>query len=247
MSAMLTLEEGCVVKGQLSLLRTFYRLGVRMIALTWNYENEIGVPNLTTDEAGTPQFDKRNSKGLTEFGIEMIQEMERLGMIVDVSHLSDGGFWDVLHHTTQPFVASHSDAASECNVCRNLTDNMIRALAERGGVMGLNYCYGFLTESDKPTALSTDTSIFMDAKKQTKKISRIEDILRHIKHIVNIGGIEVCGLGSDFDGIDNPVEFGNASGIQQLYEALVKSGFSEDDADKIFYKNVLRVYQDVLK
>ena len=113
--------------------------------------------------------------------------------------------------------------------------------------MGLNYCHGFLTESDKPTALSADTSIFMDAKKQTKKISRMEDMVRHIKHIVNIGGIEVCGLGSDFDGINNPVEIGNASGIQQLYEALVKSGFSEDDADKIFYKNVLRVYQDVLK
>ena len=247
MSAMLTLEEGCVVKGQLSLLRTFHRLGVRMIALTWNYENEIGAPNLTTDEAGTPLFDKRNSKGLTEFGIEMIQEMERLGMIVDVSHLSDGGFWDVLHHTTQPFVASHSDAASECNVCRNLTDDMIRALADRGGVMGLNYCHGFLTESDKPAALSADTSIFMDAGKQTKKISRMEDMVRHIKHIVNIGGIEACGLGSDFDGINNPVEFGNASGIQQLYEALIKSGFSEDDADKIFYKNVLRVYHDVLK
>lgn len=246
MSAMLTMEEGCPVKSSLSLLRDFYRLGVRMIALTWNFENEIGSPNLCVDDYGKAEFRKRNEKGLTEFGIQMVQEMERLGMIVDVSHLSDGGFWDVLHYTKKPFVASHSDAAAECNVCRNLTDDMIRALAERGGVMGLNYCYDFLRENDQPTALSSDTSFFMDAEKQAVNVSKIEDMVRHVKHMVNIGGIEVCGLGSDFDGIDNPVEFGDVSGVRQLYEALVKSGFSEDDVDKIFYQNVLRVYKEVL-
>lgn len=246
MSAMLTLEEGCVVKGRLDLLRIFYRLGVRMIALTWNFENEIGVPNLTLDADGTPQFRKRNDQGLTEFGIQMIQEMERLGMIVDVSHLSDGGFRDILRYTKKPFVASHSDSAAECNVCRNLTDDMIRALAERGGVMGLNYCYDFLKESQDPTSLSTDTSFFLSSDNDHAKISCIEDMVRHVKHITNVGGIEACGLGSDFDGIDNPVEFGDASGVQQLYGALVKAGFSEDDVDKIFYKNVLRVYREVL-
>lgn len=246
MSAMLTLEEGCVVKGELALLRTFYRLGVRMIALTWNFENEIGVPNLMVDEQGNAQFQKRNKKGLTEFGIQMVQEMERLGMIVDVSHLSDGGFWDVLHYTTKPFVASHSDAAGQCNVCRNLTDEMIRALAERGGVMGLNYCYDFLTESDHPTALSADTSFFMDPAEAKTNISQITDMVRHVKHVVNVGGIEVCGLGSDFDGIDNPVEFKDASGMPMLYDGLVKAGFSEDEVDQIFYKNVMRVYKEVL-
>ena len=245
-SAMLTLEEGCVVKGNLSLLRTFYRLGVRMIALTWNFENEIGSPNLTMDVQGRPQFRQRNEKGLTEFGIEMVQEMERLGMIVDVSHLSDGGFWDILRYTKKPFVASHSDAAAKCNVCRNLTDDMIRALSERGGVMGLNYCYDFLTETDRPTALSSDTSFFLSETSQKEKVSRIEDMICHVKHIVNVGGIEVCGLGSDFDGIDNPVEFGDASGLPQLYDGLVKAGFSEDDADRIFYKNVMRVYREIL-
>ena len=246
MSAMLTLEEGCVVRKSLSLLRTFYHLGVRMIALTWNYENEIGAPNLTMDEQGVPQFRKRNEKGLTEFGIQMVQEMEHLGMLVDVSHLSDGGFRDVIKHTTKPFVASHSNAAAECNVCRNLTDDMIRALANRGGIMGLNYCYDFLNESEKPTALSADTSFFMKEQKKTTHMSRIADMVRHVKHIVNVGGIEVCALGSDFDGIDNPVEFTDASGLPQLYDALVKSGFSEDQTDQIFYKNVLRVYKEVL-
>ena len=246
MSAMLTMEEGCVVKGQLSLLRTFYRLGVRMIALTWNFENEIGVPNLTMDRQGRPQFRKRNEHGLTEFGIEMVQEMERLGMIVDVSHLSDGGFWDILRYTKKPFVASHSDAAAECNVCRNLTDDMIRALSERGGVMGLNYCCDFLRATEKPTALSADTSFLLNETGQQVKVSRIEDMICHVKHIVNVGGIEVCGLGSDFDGIDNPVEFGDASGLPQLYDGLVKAGFSEDDVDRIFYKNAMRVYKEVL-
>lgn len=246
MSAMLTLEEGCVVKGKLSLLRDFYRLGVRMIALTWNFENEIGSPNLTMDAQGKPLFRERNEKGLTEFGIELVQEMERLGMIVDVSHLSDGGFWDVLRYTKKPFVASHSNAAAECNVCRNLTDDMIRALAQRGGVMGLNFCYDFLTETDQPTALSADTSFFLSEESQQTKISRIEDMIRHVKHIVNVGGIEICSLGSDFDGIDNPVEFRDASGLPMLYDALVKAGFTEDDVDKIFYKNVMRVYREVL-
>ena len=247
MSAMLTLEEGCVVKGSLSMLRNFYRLGVRMIALTWNYENEIGAPNLSFDENGCPLFTKRNEKGLTEFGIEMIREMERLGMIVDVSHLSDGGFWDVLHHTSQPFVASHSDAQGQCPVCRNLTDEMIRALANRGGVMGLNYCYDFLTETQCPTSLSLNPDFFLEKEKKEQKISQISDMVRHVHHIVQVGGIEVCALGSDFDGIDNGVEFQDASGVQRLYDGLVKSGFSEDEADKIFYRNALRVYKEVLK
>ena len=218
-----------------------------MIALTWNFENEIGVPNLTMDAHGNPQFHKRNDQGLTEFGIQMVQEMEHLGMVVDVSHLSDGGFWDVLRYTKKPFVASHSNAAAECHVCRNLTDDMIRSLAERGGVMGLNYCYDFLKESKEPASLSKDPSCFPDSDNHHAKAGCIEDMVRHVKHIVNVGGMEVCGLGSDFDGIDNPVEFGDASGVQQLYEALVKAGFSEDDTDKIFYRNVLRVNKEVLQ
>lgn len=242
LSAMLTLEEGAVLKGSLANLRIFYRLGVRMIALTWNYENEIGSPNLCFDANGQPLFSERNEKGLTTQGIEIIQEMERLGMIIDTSHLSDGGFWDVLKYTTKPFVASHSNAASVCKVCRNLTDDMIRALAERGGVTGLNFCTDFLREPTEENRTSMGGLITASA----IPVSRISDMVRHIRHISNVGGIDVCALGSDFDGIDNALEFGDASGIQRLAEALKKDGFSAEDIDRIFYRNVLRVYKDVL-
>lgn len=226
MCALLTLEEGDILCGELAALHDFYRLGVRMIALTWNHENTIGYPNLSFSPDGLPLFSARNNAGLKEKGIEIIREMERLGIIIDVSHLSDGGFWDVYHHTTRPFVASHSNAAAVCNVCRNLTDDMIRALGNRGGVTGINFCAAFLS-SDQP-------------------VSRISDMIRHMRHITDVGGIEVCALGSDFDGIENDVECKDASGIQLLAEGMKKSGFSEDDIEKIFYKNVLRVYKEIL-
>lgn len=229
-SAMLTLEEGAILKGSLSNLRNFFRLGVRMIALTWNYDNEIGAPNLRYDTDNMPLFSERNMQGLTAFGIETILEMERLGMIIDVSHLSDGGFWDIIRHTKKPFVASHSNAAAQCGVCRNLTDDMIRALAERGGVTGLNFCTDFLC-APKPG---------------NPQISYIKDIVRHIRHITNVGGMDVCALGSDFDGIGNTLEFQDASGITAIADALKKDGFSENDIDKIFWKNVLRLYREVL-
>lgn len=243
-SAMLTLEEGAILKGSLSNLRNFFRLGVRMIALTWNYTNEIGAPNLCCDAEGMPIFSKRNQQGLTDFGIETILEMERLGMIIDVSHLSDGGFWDIIRYTKKPFVASHSNAAAQCNVCRNLTDDMIRALAERGGVTGLNFCADFLCMPDAQTQTAFTTNNIADSRPQ---ISYIKDIVRHIRHITNIGGIEVCALGSDFDGIENTLEFGDASGIPMIAEALKKEGFSESAIDKIFSENVLRLYQEVLE
>lgn len=230
-STMLTLEEGAVLQGSLDALHQFYNLGVRMIALTWNYPNEIGMPNLSQASANSPDFTSRCDAGLTPFGLETISEMEKLGIIIDVSHLSDGGFWDIFHHTQKPFAASHSNAASVTNVCRNLTDDMIRALAERGGVMGLNYCYDFLCST--PDAASS-------------RVSRISDMLLHIRHITNVGGIETCALGSDFDGIGNDVEFGDASGMEQFYDALRKDGFSAEETDKLFYKNVLRLYRDVL-
>lgn len=244
-SAMLTLEEGAVLKGSLANLRNFFRLGVRMIALTWNYKNEIGVPNLRFAENQTPLFSERTEEGLTDFGIETVLEMERLGMIIDVSHLSDGGFWDIIKHTHKPFVASHSNAASECGVCRNLTDEMIRALAERGGVTGLNFCTDFLC-MPKPETLTAFSTADAGSVKETVPVSYTKDIVRHIRHITNVGGMDVCALGSDFDGIGNALEFGDASGIGAIADALKKDGFSESDIDKIFYQNVLRVYRDVL-
>lgn len=230
MSALLTIEGGEAVKGKLSLLRQFYRLGVRLMTLTWNYENELGAPNLMFGEDGIPGFRMRNEQGLTERGIEMVQEMERLGMLIDVSHLSDGGFWDVVKHTEKPFLASHSNAAALCNVCRNLTDDMIRTLAERGGVMGLNFCAAFLQDADNP----------LEAE------SRISDMVKQIQHIIQVGGIEVCALGSDYDGIPGCDDMPRASEIQKLADALEKAGLTENEIEKICYKNVLRVYREIL-
>lgn len=145
MSSLLTLEEGAVVENDLSLLEHYYRLGVRMITLTWNHANGIGHPNLSNISCYEDMFKINDHDGLTPFGLQYIKEMERLGIIIDVSHLSDAGFYDVYHHTTKPFVASHSNARQVCGVARNMSDDMILKLASRGGVMGINFCSDFLT------------------------------------------------------------------------------------------------------
>lgn len=228
MSAILTLEEGEITGGDPAALPRYAAEGVKMITLTWNHKNSLGSPNLTKDSHGNFLISSRCQEGLTENGIDFIREMERLDILIDVSHLSDGGFWDVLRHTKKPFVASHSNAAAVSPFCRNLTDEMIRALAQRGGVMGINFCADFLTfpypENPKPN------------------FSRISAMVEHIRHIVNVGGLEVVGLGTDFDGIESELEIPDASCMMLLVDALEKSGFSQDALEHIFYKNVLRLY-----
>lgn len=234
MSALLTLEEGAEAEGKLEFLRTYYRLGVRMITLTWNYENGIGYPNFHYEEGKTSDMKSRNTiDGLTEFGISFIEEMERLGIIIDVSHLSDAGFYDVLRYTKKPFVASHSNAMHCCNHCRNLTDDMIRRLSERGGVTGINFYPYFLDE--------------VAPEEDRKEYASIEKILAHIKHIKKIGGIQCIGLGTDFDGIEGDLEIKDASYMQMLVDRLEKAGFTPTEIEAICYKNVLRVYKEILR
>ena len=223
-SALLSIEEGGVCKGNLSLLRNFYRLGVRMMTLTWNYENELAYPN------GYLYDEKNNErKGLKEKGFEFINEMEKLGMIIDVSHLSDDGIYDVYNNTTKPFIASHSNARSICSHQRNLTDDMIKKIGDRGGIIGINFYSSFLNNDYK----------YSD-------ISKIEDIINHIKYISNTGGIDCVGIGSDFDGIDCPLEFENSSNMQLIYGEMKKAGFMEEDIEKVFYKNALRLFKALL-
>lgn len=260
-SALLTVEEGGVCKGELEKLRELYDMGVRMMTLTWNFDNEIGHPNFDRELRGklygsmeewrkcTPDtlpweqgrqavqaardacmHTPNVTGGLTEKGREFVEEMERLGMIPDVSHLSDAGFADVLEATKKPFVASHSNARAVCPNVRNLTDDMIRKLSERGGVTGLNFCADFLEE--RPVG--------------EENPGTIGALVRHAKHIVNVGGIDVLGLGSDFDGIPTHAELLGAQGMERLWEALHEGGFSQGELDKIFYENVLRVYRDTL-
>lgn len=232
-SALLTVEEGAVCEGSLERLREFYDRGVRMMTLTWNFPNEIGWPNLILPkkEGEKPDFTvPQTKKGLTEFGIFCVEEMQRLGMIVDVSHLSDAGFWDVVSHAKKPFVASHSNARAVCPNIRNLTDEMIRALAECGGVTGLNFCPGFLEM----------------AAEGVENSGTIGAVVRHAEHIVKVGGIECLGLGSDFDGIPTHGELTGGDKLPLLDDALKKAGFAASEREKIFSGNVLRVYRDVL-
>lgn len=215
-SAILTIEEGGTLKGRIENLRNFYRLGVRLITLTWNYPNEIGYPN--------HKYEYKDI-GLTHFGQEVVHEMNRLGMIIDVSHMSDRGFYDVARLSKKPFVASHSDARTVWEHSRNLTDDMIRVLADKGGITGINFANIFLGDSE---------------------ISKVSDMIKHIKYLKNSGGIDIVSLGTDFDGIPRNLEIDNAGEMNKLISALAKEGFTEDEIEKICYKNALRVIKDVL-
>jgi len=215
MSAFLTVEEGGVIEGKLRNLKNLHKMGVRLITLTWNYPNCIGYPNF--------QWEYKD-KGLTSFGEEVVAEMNRLGMLIDVSHLSDQGFYDVLRLSASPFVASHSCARSVTGHYRNLTDDMLIKLSEKGGVTGLNIEPDFLGDHGS-----------------------IDAMVRHISHMKNAAGIEVIALGTDFDGTNHTTAIKDIGSIDILFDALKKAGFSSLDIEKIMYKNAERVIRDVLK
>ena len=217
-SALLTLEGGEILEGNVDNLYRFHEKGVRMITLTWNYDNELGHCHFDTE-----------GKGLTKMGFEIVERMEAAHMIPDVSHGSDALFWDVCKTTKKPFSASHSNARSIYDKTRNMSDEMIRALSEHGGVMGMNFYAGFTS---------------MHSKKD--EMCYMEDILKHMQHVVNIGGIDCLGLGSDFDGIDTEVEWKDACGMEILLDGMKKAGFSSSECDKICRENVLRLYKECL-
>ncbi len=233
MSALMTIEEGGCCKGEIGNLERLYQLGARMMTLTWNYPNELASPNLFIKSAekgstlkndeGFSLFD--SSKGLTEKGFFFIQRMEELGMIIDVSHLSDAGFWDIVQHTKKPFVASHSNARALCG--RNLTDDMIRAVAGRGGVIGLNFYGCFLNETNDSH-------------------SRVARMAAHARHMLNVGGSGCLGLGSDFDGISGELEIQDCSQMQKLVDGLERAHFTGTEIENILWRNVMRVYREML-
>ena len=236
MCGLLTVEEGGILQGDISRLADLYREGVRMMTLTWNYENELGYPNhplpgFRKDFRKFFAFVPEKGNGLKKAGFEALHEMERLGIIPDVSHLSDEGFYDVARTVRGPFVASHSNARSITGCGRNLTDDMIRTIAEHGGVTGLNFCQDFVSESP-----GRDMSV-----------SSLQGLCRHARHIMNVGGREVLGLGTDFDGIlPGRLDIENASRMQRLCGYMEAHGFTQEEIEGIFYKNVLRVYKEIL-
>ena len=216
---LLTIEDGGVLGSDLANVEAYYRKGVRLVTLTWNHPNAIGFPNSRDPEI--------MSQGLTAFGREVVREMERLGMVVDISHVSDGVFRDVVEMAQKPFVASHSNARTVCGHTRNMTDDMIRVLADKGGVMGLNLGPEFLAEGSKD--------------------SRVEDIVHHVLHIRNVGGSEVLALGSDFDGVKGNLEISGPQDWPQLFAALLQAGLSEAELEQMWWKNAERVLRTVLK
>ena len=216
-SCLLTLEDGRAVNGSMEKLEQFYELGIRLISLTWNYANCFGFPN---------SFDRTTMElGLTDFGKDAVIRMQELGMLVDVSHLSDGGFRDVAEFCKKPFIASHSNCRSLSPHPRNLTDEMIRTLADHSGIMGINFCPEFLT------------------KDITNKHSRIEDMILHLRHMIQIGGEDIAAIGTDLDGIDGHLEIGSVDRMPLLFDALERAGFTDGQIEKIAWKNAWRVLE----
>ena len=230
-SGMLTIEEAGCCKGSLGVLRRMYELGVRMMTLTWNHENELASPNVVPGNGPIWPCMPNTETGLKEKGFEFLAEMERLHIIADVSHLSDKGFWDIAEHSTRPFAASHSNCRALCPHTRNLTDAMIRALAEKGGIAGLNYYAAFLdTNPAHPEACR----------------STVERIAEHAAHYKQVGGIGVLALGSDFDGIDGHHQLETAADMPLLADALRRAGFTEDEVEGIYYRNAMRFFEENL-
>ena len=239
LSAFLAIEGGEAIEGCIDKLRYLYEQGVRMMTLTWNYPNEIGFPNF---KQGLDFYTPNLEDGLTETGIDVVQEMEQLGMIIDVSHLSDAGFYDVLKYTKKPFVASHSNARAVSPWVRNLSDDMIVKLAQRGGVIGINFCADFLKGQRKSEIIET-----IDLMASKDSSAGFYDILCHARHMANIGGVECIGIGSDFDGIRGKFEVDGPEKMYLIWDELKRLGFGEDAIEKIAYKNGERIIKDVLR
>lgn len=221
MSAVLTVEDGVTLNGEIGNVDEYYRKGVRMVALTWNFENSLGYP-----QSKDPALHKL---GLKPFGIEAVRRMNELGIAVDVSHLSEGGFWDVARYSTKPMIASHSCCRAYRDISRNLTDEQIRAIGESGGVIGVNYANDFLRDV-------TDY--------KTDRLTSIRDVVKHMRHIADLAGIDTLALGSDYDGIHSQLEWQDCGGTQQLVDVVIKE-FGLTGAEKICNKNALRVFYDI--
>lgn len=215
--SILSLEGGEPITS-LAALRNLHRLGVRVIALTWNHSNHIASGAAETDE----------SRGLTEFGRQVVGEMNRLGIFADVSHLNDTSFYDVAETTTLPLLATHSNSRSVCRsrvVCpveRNLTDEQFKIIKKSGGCAGINFCPDFLNESGRAS---------------------VDDIVRHIEHFMSLGGENNIGIGADFDGVDRlPEGIEGCEDIYKVFDRLLQLNYSEEQVEKISHKNFERIF-----
>ena len=226
-SGMLTIEEGGCCKGSLGVLRRMYELGARMMTLTWNHENELASPNVVPGGGGDIWPCQPNTEtGLKERGFEFLAEMEKLHLIVDVSHLSDKGFWDIAEHSTRPFAASHSNCRALCDVRRNLSDDQLRRIRDTGGVVGLNAFHGF---------------VHAEPRQQTARTLAL-----HAAHMAEVMGVEHVGCGFDFCEFMGPGNEGaegleSAAHIRNLFYWLEKLGMNRQELEMIARGNFLRV------
>ena len=212
-AGVISIEGGEMLEGKLERLEEFYAsTGVRMIALTWNFENEIGHPAKLGPE-----------KGLKPFGLELLREMDKKGVYADASHLNEAGFWDIVEHMDLPPVASHSNVRELCEHTRNLTRDQIKAVIEKKGFIGINF-YSYFLANDRDATL--------------------EDVFRHIDYIAQMGGIDVLGFGSDFDGIDKwPEGLAQPEDFENVLNLLRSHGYAERDVEAIAGGNLWRLYK----
>ena len=262
-AALIGVEGGHMINSSLGVLRTYAALGVRYMTLTHS----------GNDEWADSSTDKAVHNGLTDFGKDVVREMNRLGVIVDISHVSDKTFYDALEVSKAPLFASHSSCRAICDAPRNMTDQMMKDLAAKGGVVQINYHVGFLSQEFRDAekadpeinkAISAEVTKrcgenegcqLIEGDKITReyveqgKLPRVDfgKIIEHIDHAVKVAGVEHVGLGSDFDGANMPYGMEDATKLPKITEALLKKGYSEGDVKKILGENTLRVMTEVAR
>jgi membrane dipeptidase len=267
LAALMGIEGGHSIENDMRLLRDYYRLGVRYMTLSWSNTNE------WADSSGDINDAKvQHHNGLTEFGKQVVLEMNRLGMMVDISHVADKTFWDAIATTKAPVIASHSSARALVNAPRNMTDDMLRAVAKNGGVVQVNFFSAFDDEDFRKAleAQSKDQAAaqqkYLDQLKAEGKTptyvdsDRIErewmariprpplkSLIDHIDHIAKVAGVDHVGLGSDFDGVSGatPQGIDSAADLPKITQALLDRGYGEADIHKILGGNLLRVFHEV--
>ncbi len=263
LAGILCVEGGHSIDDDLGILRMYHRLGARYMTLTWNNTN-----NWADGVLGEPRHG-----GLSYFGKEVVREMNRLGMFVDISHVAPTTFWDAIETTTKPVIASHSSAKAICAAPRNLDDDQIKAVANNGGVIGVNYEITFVGEAYRIAKNAVDEEKAEEIKRVSKdhasgseglsnslreidgrydeKVAELSkphytEIVDHIDHMASVAGIEHVGLGSDFDGATMPEGMEDCTKVPLITDAMVSRGYSEGDIRKVLGENFMRVMEEVL-
>ncbi len=262
-AALMGIEGGHAIEDSLRILDDFYDLGVRYMTLTHTNTN-----NWADSSGDIARTDVKHHNGLTPFGKDVVREMNRIGMMVDISHVSDKTFWDALEVSRAPIIASHSDARALASAPRNMTDEMISALAKKGGVVQINFNCGFLSQRYRDEVAAKSAEIAARLKQATAgknlgeletdqmegkiiaelgiKPATIDDVVAHIDHVRKIAGIDAIGIGTDFNGVECvPQGLEDVSKFPNLTRALLEKGYTSEDIDKIYSGNLLRVMRAV--